>query len=154
MTKCVATAFTRNSGSSGRSRDTVWSMTASSSEGANSAYIVIYSPKTAPVLSRVRSPGRPYHGRCRIDTKDQIGNEQDESSTKRAACRGSRDNRQSATVSSTTCFSGVPSTVREFPKSAGSRRRRALLRWVQIALKLASLLGNGYRIAGYRLAES
>ena len=23
---------------------------------------------------------RPYHGRCRIDTKDQIGNEQDESS--------------------------------------------------------------------------
>src|SRR6266487_307886 len=82
MTKCVATAVTRNSGSSGRSRDTVWSMTASSSEGANSAYIVIYSPKTPPVLSRVRSPGRPYHGRCRIDTKDQIGNEQDESSTK------------------------------------------------------------------------
>ena len=30
MTKCVATAVMRNSGSSGRSRDTVWSMTASS----------------------------------------------------------------------------------------------------------------------------
>jgi hypothetical protein len=37
---------------------------------------------------RVRSPWRPYHGRCRIDTKDQIGNEQDESSTKRAALPG------------------------------------------------------------------
>src|SRR5260370_42095545 len=71
-----------------------------------------YSPKTPPVLSRVRSPWRPYHGRCRIDTKDQIGNEQDESSTKRAACRGRRDNRQSATVSSTTCFSCVPSADR------------------------------------------
>jgi len=31
MTKCVATAVMRNSGSSRRSRDTVWSMTASSS---------------------------------------------------------------------------------------------------------------------------
>ena len=31
MTKCVATAVMRNSGSSGRSRDTVWSTTASSS---------------------------------------------------------------------------------------------------------------------------
>jgi hypothetical protein len=30
MTKCVATAVMRNSESSGRSRDTVWSMTASS----------------------------------------------------------------------------------------------------------------------------
>src|SRR5260221_8464136 len=30
MTKCVATAVMRNSGSSGRSRDVVWSMTASS----------------------------------------------------------------------------------------------------------------------------
>ena len=43
-------------------------------------------------------------------------------STKRAACRGSRDNRQSATVSSTTCFSGVPSAVREFTNSAGSHQ--------------------------------
>jgi hypothetical protein len=44
--------------------------------------------KIPPVLSRVRSPWRPYHGRCRIDTMDQIGNEQDESSTKSAALPG------------------------------------------------------------------
>jgi len=82
----------KNGGSSGRNRDTVWSMTAFlQRKVANSAYIVIYSPKTPRVLSRVRSPWRPYHGRCRIDTMSPP--------PRARPCRGSRDNRQSATVS-------------------------------------------------------
>src|SRR6266700_6691500 len=42
MTKCVATAVMRNSGSSGRSRDTVWSMTAFSGLRANLSHIVLF----------------------------------------------------------------------------------------------------------------
>src|SRR5258707_11233932 len=42
MTKCVATAVMRNSGSSGRSRDVVWSMTASSGLRASGRIVLVW----------------------------------------------------------------------------------------------------------------
>src|SRR5215831_16952311 len=54
MTKCVATAVMRNSGSSGRSRDTVWNMTASS--GFRSQFITCSVIRRAIFLWPISSP--------------------------------------------------------------------------------------------------
>ena len=56
MTKCVATAVMTISGSSGRSRDTVWSMTSSSGLGANLAHIAWADSSMTEVLSEYDTP--------------------------------------------------------------------------------------------------